>query len=103
MDHNLTLTEKPGNFAQYRWEVTCSCGWQGRGPTEAVAASMGITHGGTLPKVKETPKPVEPAKPATPPPAGVAPVSAPLLAPKTDVPKTTPPPLIPQSKAEDKP
>lgn len=50
MDHNLKVVEKPANFEQFRWEVTCSCGWQGRGPTEAVAASMGVSHGGKLEK-----------------------------------------------------
>lgn len=94
MDHKLVIVEKPVNFAQYRWETTCSCGWQGRGPTQAVAESLGTSHGGTLPEKKEDkPKIVATtggsvAKPATPvvppkPVAPVAPVAKPAPAPAT--------------------
>jgi hypothetical protein len=94
MDHNLTITERPANFPQYRWEVACSCGWMGRFGQEVNASSAGVAHGGVLPK-KVAPKPVAPvpvAKPVVP-----VPVAKPAVpvAPKPATPTTTPAKLFP--------
>lgn len=45
--HVFSVAEKTQNFPQYRWEVDCSCGWQGRSSQREIAVSMGNSHGGT--------------------------------------------------------
>ena len=63
--HDVTVVEVPNNFAAYRWVATCTCAWQGRGPSEEVANSMASTHGHLVPKTAGAEAP--PAQEAQPP------------------------------------
>jgi hypothetical protein len=95
MAHNLVVNERLNNFAQYRWEVTCSCGWQGRGPTKSVAESLGTSHGGTLPEEKKEEKPKVVATTGGTTPASGGSVAKPVT-PATPV--VPPKPVIPPPK-----
>jgi hypothetical protein len=97
MDHKLVIVEKPVNFAQYRWETTCSCGWQGRGPTQAVAESLGTSHGGTLPKKEDKPKMVATTGGIVG--TGTKPPAPPVVPPKPVVPVAKPAPATPATPA----
>jgi hypothetical protein len=42
--HTVTVTEKPFNLPNYKWEVDCVCGWQGRFGQEVNAKDAGNSH-----------------------------------------------------------